>query len=70
MKCSICQGALRSSGFMLTLVSLGPRTFTATVHPDCLRGLVGATNERKLTRLCIDSGWEQSELPGFATAQQ
>ena len=65
MKCSICARVLGTTGVVLTLVTLGPRTYTATVHPDCLADLVGITARRRIDRLCIDSGWKQADLPGF-----
>jgi hypothetical protein len=66
VKCSSCARPMGSVGFVVTLVSAG-RTYTATVHDYCMQALVGHANERRLTRLTLESGWEQSELPGFAS---
>ena len=57
---------MRDTGWVLTLVSVGPRSSTVVVHHNCLDELVGAANRRKLDHLAFKAGWVQDQMPGFA----
>lgn len=70
MKCSHCGLVMGQIGFVVTLVSLGPKSYTAVLHDWCVSSLLGHANERRLTRVCVDAGWSQTELPGFAETPQ
>lgn len=65
MKCTVCGLRMGEIGYVVTLVSLGPRSYSATLHDWCLQSLIGQANERKLQRIAFDSGWAQPGLPGF-----
>jgi len=65
VKCSHCARALGTVGFCVSLVSPTGKTYTATIHDYCLQALIGRDAERKITRLCVDAGWEQPDLPAF-----
>lgn len=62
MKCAICHREISGLGFCVSYVA-EVRIWTASVHQACFRQMVGEASARNLVRLCIDSGWEQLELP-------
>jgi hypothetical protein len=70
VKCTVCERALGLSGNVITLVSPTSRVYTATLHPECLADLIGITNRRKLDRVCLDSGWTQTGLPGLGDVEE
>ena len=66
MRCSICQQSLDTDGMVVTWVR-GGATYTATIHWDCMRDLVGDSHAKKLRELAFTSGWEQLGLIGFGS---
>ncbi len=65
MKCSACQAEIRADGLVVTFVS-SAKTYTAALHMDCVRALVGDANMRKLRNTAFASGRTQDGSPGFA----
>ena len=62
MKCSACQAVLDTTGFVITVVRENS-TYTATLHLECFRNLVGRPHSRKLESLAFESDWVQTGLP-------
>lgn len=66
MKCSKCGGDMTERGIVVTLVQDGA-TYTATLHPYCMRSIIGVPQARKLESVAFLSGWQQLGLPMFRT---
>lgn len=58
---------MQDRGVVVSLVSEGA-IYTATLHPLCLRLLIGVAEARKLESVAFLSGWTQLGLPLFRRA--
>jgi hypothetical protein len=67
MKCSECALRINHDALVVTLVS-GTSSYTAVLHLECVRAIVGDANMRKLRNKAFSSGWTQRNLPDPAGA--
>lgn len=61
MKCSHCGSEIHGDGMVVSLILHGT-IYTTQLHMDCLAGLIGAGNARKLRNRTFEDGWMQLGL--------